>query len=334
MSPKIGNVAVDFIPQDRVSRYIASLFNISFFSKREDSSTLQVSDFSMQSENLTKENKHVPIMQAEVMDALKVRPDWCYIDCTFGAGGHTKAMLDRGAIVYSLDRDASAFEYAKDIESNKFFYQHTSFANIENVWNEEIAPLKVDGVFFDLGFSSNQIENAQRGFSFTRDGQLDMRFDLEQEHTAQTWLNTANEEEIANVFFHYGQERNSKTIAKAIVKTRKKSAVKTTFDLVKIIEEHNKFDHKHAATRIFQAIRIHINDEFTHIQRALHGARKILKQHGRLAVLTFHSLEDKIVKNFFENEVNFIMFPSEKEIKQNPRARSAKLRWMIKTEEV
>lgn|GEM_PF-4982 len=282
-------------------------------------------------------NRHVPIMTKEVLEALRVKDGGCYIDATFGGGGHSRAILENNGIVLGIDRDPRALEHAQVLESEfgaHFEVKNASFAEIESIWEEKINPIKVDGILFDLGFSSNQIEDSERGFSFAKDGPLDMRFDLQDEMTAQKWLNTANSEEIAEVFLAYGQEKNSKIIAKEIVKRRKKTPITTTFELVKIIEEFNKFDSKHAATRIFQAIRIHVNDEFGHIQRALYSARQILRQHGVLAVITFHSLEDKIVKDFFENEVNFLRLPTEEEIQANPRSRSAKLRWMIKTGEI
>jgi len=265
---------------------------------------------------------------------MKVRDGGFYIDGTFGAGGHTRAMLELGGVVLALDRDLDAIARAAEIEKeypHTFFIKHTSFSNMDKIWGQKGAPMKVDGILLDLGFSSNQIDNADRGFSFIRDGQLDMRFDLTQEMSAKSWLNRANKEEIARVFEEYGQEKNAMLIANEIVRTRKTQQINTTFDLVKIIEKYNEFDGKHSATRIFQAIRIHINDEFTHIRKALVEAKNILKEHGRLAVLTFHSLEDKIVKDFFANEVSFLQLPTQGEINANPRARSAKLRWMIKT---
>lgn len=285
-----------------------------------------------------KNNRHLPIMKKEIIEAMRIKDGGCYIDATFGGGGHTRAILEKKGIVFALDRDLNAFQHAQPLISefqDRFFIEHTSFAEIENIWSRQINPIKVDGILFDLGFSSNQIEDASRGFAFSKDGPLDMRFDeLGDGITAQKWINTAHEQEMIQVFFEYGQEKNAKKIAKEIIKYRKRKPITTTFELVKIIEEFNKFEAKHAATRIFQAIRIHINDEFSHIQRALYSSKKILRQHGVLAVITFHSLEDKIVKDFFENEVNFMRVPTAEEIQQNPRARSAKLRWMIKTEQV
>lgn len=280
-------------------------------------------------------NAHVPIMVQEIITALKVRKNGCYVDATLGGAGHTKAILEKGGMVFGIDRDLNAIENAKYLINeypNHLELENRSFAKIDEIWQKKINPLKIDGILFDLGFSSNQIQDADRGFAFSLDGPLDMRFDLGGEMDAQRWINTADSDEIADVFFKYGQEKNSRKIAKSIVKHRKKQAIETTTDLVKIIEEHNQYDSKHVATRIFQAIRIHVNDEFTHIQKGLYHARKTLKRHGVLAVLTFHSLEDKIVKDFFENEVSFLLLPSASEIAKNPRARSAKLRWMIKTE--
>lgn len=278
---------------------------------------------------------HIPVMKEEVLEALKVRAGGFYIDATFGAGGHSRAMLEKKAAVLAFDKDQKSIEFAKDMLKefdSSFVIKNTSFAQIEEMWSQQAKPMKVDGIIIDLGFSSNQIDDPERGFSFSKDGELDMRYDLEQSFTAKKWINKASKEELANVFFEYGQERNSKAIAKAIVKQRKKNPIETTFDLVKIISEFNDYDHKHCATRIFQAIRIHVNDEFSSIHKILKSAKKLLKQNGRLAFLTFHSLEDKIIKNYFENQVSFILMPSQEEIEINKRSRSAKLRWMIKTE--
>ncbi len=283
-----------------------------------------------------KQNVHVPVMKQAVIDALKVRDGGFYIDGTFGAGGHTRSILELGAVVLALDRDQDAVNRAAEFEKeypNTFFIQRASFSNMDKIWGKKGAPMKVDGILLDLGFSSNQIENADRGFSFMKDGDLDMRFDISQELNAKSWLNNAVKDEMVRVFQEYGQEKNALLIANEIIRSRKANPISTTFDLVKIIEKYNEFDRKHAATRIFQAIRIHVNDEFTHIRKALVEAKKILKEHGRLAVLTFHSLEDKIVKDFFANEVSFLQLPTQSEVEENSRARSAKLRWMIKTEE-
>jgi len=300
-----------------------------------NSSNHEVSNYSAESRmQAASFQVHIPVMMQPVLDALKVRECGFYIDGTFGAGGHTRAMLQHGAVVLALDRDQEAIDRAAVVEKDyphTFFIKHTSFANIDKVWGNKGAPMKVDGILLDLGFSSNQIEDADRGFAFSKNGNLDMRFDFSQELSARTWINTASAQELADVFEKYGQEKHASIIAKEIVKQRKSGEITTTFALVDIIAKYNEFDGKHAATRIFQAIRIHVNDEFTHIRKALIEARKILKQHGRLAVLTFHSLEDKIVKDFFANEVSFLQLPSTKEIEHNARARSAKLRWMIKT---
>lgn len=301
-----------------------------------DSPSNQVPDKPLYSQNNYKDSVHVPIMTKEIIDALNVRDGGFYIDCTFGEGGHTKAMLELGAFVLAIDRDKEAIENSTKIKArfpDTFFTKHASFSQLNSIWEDKIAPMQVDGMIMDLGFSSKQIESKERGFAFKHDAMLDMRFDLEQEMSAYTWLNKASGEEMTEVFLNYGQEKNAYKIAKEIVKFRKKAIIKTTFELVSIIEKYNEFNNKHAATRIFQAIRIHVNDEFTHIRKALIFGKDILKNHGALAVLTFHSLEDKIVKDFFANEVSFMQLPDENEIKNNPRARSAKLRWMIKVDE-
>ncbi len=278
---------------------------------------------------------HIPIMVNEILKALKIKSGGFYIDGTYGAGGHTKKILERQAAVLAFDKDQDAVERANELIElfpNSFQIENKSFSNILESWKKKSFPMLADGMILDLGFSSNQIDDLDRGFSFRLNGPLDMRYDLTQELDAAKWVNSASVSEMADVFFKYGQDKNGLKIAKEIYKVRSKKILKTTFDLVEIINKINVRDGKHASTRIFQAIRIHINDEFSNIYKVIEDAKKILKHNAVLAVLTFHSLEDKIVKDLFANELNFINYPSEEEIALNPRSASAKLRWMIKTE--
>jgi len=276
---------------------------------------------------------HIPIMKDEVVDILNVRAGGFYIDCTLGAGGHSRAMLEKNAVVLGIDRDIEAIEN-HNIDSSNFFAKHSSFSEIESIWQEMAAPMKVDGIFFDLGFSSTQVDSQTRGFAFMLDAPLDMRYDQTSGISAKDWINNAHLEEMVEIFFLYGQEKNSRKIAKEIIKKRNERVIETTYDLVRIIENYNVFEGKHAATRIFQAIRIHVNDEFEHIKKGIQGAQNILKSGGVIACLTFHSLEDRVVKELFADSVNFLQVPCDDEIKSNRRSRSAKLRWMVKDENI
>lgn len=272
-------------------------------------------------------------MVSEIMKFFDLSVHGMFIDATFGQGGHSKALLEKGATVLAIDRDESVACYALELQEkypDRFFMHCGSFCDIENIWRSYANHMKVDGVLFDLGFSSNQIEDAARGFSFLHDGRLDMRFDLQQKFNAHDFVNKASQDELTRVFFDYGQEKHSKAIAKEIVQARQIKTIETTKDLVKLIDKYNAFDGKSGLTRIFQAIRIHVNNEYAHIQRGLAGAKKILKQYGKIAVLTFHSQEDKIVKLSFKEEINGLINPGHDEIATNKRSRSSKLRYMIK----
>jgi 16S rRNA (cytosine1402-N4)-methyltransferase len=276
---------------------------------------------------------HIPVMSDQVIEALFVRAGGVYFDGTFGRGGHSSLILDQGGFVLACDRDLEAFTFGqnfqKKYESN-FMIQHSSFSSIDSLWSEYASPLLFDGVFFDFGVSSPQIDSDSRGFSFMRDAPLDMRFDQSSGMRADEWVNLATEAELCRVFHEYGEEKNASKIAKAIIEKRKNKKIITTLDLVKIVESINSHSFKHPATRIFQAIRIHINDELREIERTLSLSWNLLKAGGRLVVITFHSLEDRLVKSFFSNFINFVVLPQKDEIEQNPRARSAKLRYAIK----
>jgi 16S rRNA (cytosine1402-N4)-methyltransferase len=181
---------------------------------------------------------HIPIMTKEIIEALNVRDGGFYIDCTFGEGGHTRAILERGAFVLAIDRDKEAIENCDKLKRefpDTFFTKHASFSQLDEIWEDKIAPMKADGVIMDLGFSSKQIESKERGFAFKYNANLDMRFDLNQEMSAHTWINKASKEEMAQVFFNYGQEKNCEKIAKEIIKFRKKQPLNTTFQLIEII---------------------------------------------------------------------------------------------------
>lgn len=315
--------------------------------------------------------QHIPVLLTEVLEALKVRTDETYIDGTFGAGGYSRALLEAADCkVIAFDRDINAVRAAAAICEefpnrltviNKPFSQMETFARIE-MTPHATPPLDgplVDGIVLDIGVSSMQLDQAERGFSFMHDGPLDMRMSAEGE-TAADFINTASEEDIARVIYEFGEERRSRSIAKAIVKTRAATPFTRTrelADLVLRVFHGRKEDGRHPATRTFQALRIQINDELGELEAGLVAAERLLKPDGRLVVVSFHSLEDRIVKKFLTErggrEPNVSRFappqsiklsapsfqivntrpltPSKGELDVNPRARSARLRAAVRT---
>ena len=256
---------------------------------------------------------HVPVLLEEVIQCLDPKPGRKYIDATANGGGHTKALRDMGAEVLSIEWDP---ELAKQIGAVS-----DSYINIVNVAKEHGFD-QCDGVLFDLGFSSWHIEESGRGFSFLRDEPLDMRYS-HSGRTAADILNNYSEEEIARIFKEYGEERFDGRIANAMVKAR---PIYTTFQLVELIKGvvPTRRVKINPATRVFQALRIEVNHELENIQKGLEGAMKVVRVGGKIAVITFHSLEDRIVKKFFHKSK--LIRPQWAEIKNNRRARSAKLR--------
>ena len=300
--------------------------------------------------------EHVSVLYKESLDALAIVEDGIYVDGTFGRGGHSQAILDRlgqGGRLFALDKDPEALEYAKETleEDSRFTIVQSSFAELERMAQQWGIVGNVNGVLLDLGVSSPQLDDASRGFSFRQDGPLDMRMNPEQGKSAAEWLATVKEADLTQVIKTYGEERYAKRIARAIVNTRAKQAINTTSQLAKIVAEaHPAWEKgKHPATRTFQAIRIYINQELDDLKSVLGQAADILAPGGRLAVISFHSLEDKIVKQFIQREssagdippglgvpesyihrklkrVGKMIHPSEQECQQNSRARSARLR--------
>ena len=293
---------------------------------------------------------HISVLLHETIDALLAeRNTGIYIDGTFGRGGHTRLLLsklDENARVYAFDKDPQALAVAAELEKEdpRFKIIHASFADLKQELEQRKIGL-VDGVMADLGVSSPQLDQAERGFSFMKDGPLDMRMDNSQGPTAAEWLVNIEEEELANVIYQYGEERYSRRIAKAI---KNAGYIDTTAQLAEIVKvAHPKWEkNKHAATRTFQAIRIAINKELEDIEVFLPQAIDVLKENGRLAVISFHSLEDRIIKQFIQKESTlpedngWLVQPvdtrrlkkvsrvraSEDEVKANPRSRSAWLR--------
>ena len=249
---------------------------------------------------------HISVLLHETVDALLAeRNTGIYVDGTFGRGGHTRLLLsklDENSRVYAFDKDPQALEVAYQLEKEdpRFKIIHASFADLKAEING-LGLDKVDGIMADLGVSSPQLDQAERGFSFMKDGPLDMRMDNSQGQTAAEWLVDVDEEHLANVIFQYGEERYSRRIAKAI---KQAGYIETTAQLAEIVKvAHPKWEkNKHAATRTFQAIRIEINKELDDVHSFLPQATDLLKSGGRLAVISFHSLEDRIIKQFIQKE--------------------------------
>ncbi len=259
---------------------------------------------------------HIPVLLNEVLEVLDVKPGEKYIDCTFGGGGHARAIGQAGGIVLGIDQDPEAHA---QIQRN---FAHLKEIAIEAGFNP------VAGILFDLGVSSHQLETPERGFSFNFDAPLDMRMNPAAGLTAADLVNAGSEKELANLFWRYGEERESRKIAKAIVLNR---PIKTTNQLAEVIlkvSHRGKNDRTHPATRVFQALRIAVNDELASLEVALPQAMDLLKIGGKLAVISFHSLEDRIVKKFMTKSE--LIRPTKGEIANNPRARSGKLRVMEK----
>lgn len=250
---------------------------------------------------------HQSVLLHEAVTALSVDPDGQYLDGTFGRGGHSRAILSQlsaAGRLYVIDCDPEALAFARDLaaEDSRVTVLAGDFETVVNQLAEEAK--QFDGVLFDFGVSSPQLDDAHRGFSFQQDGPLDMRMDCESGQSAAEWLNTASAEEMKKVFWRYGEEKRAGRIARAVVETREEKPLTTTKDLVNVIVQVNKphpKDKKHPATRVFQAVRIHVNDELGQIERMLPQSLKLLKSGSRLVVISFHSLEDRLVKRFMRD---------------------------------
>jgi len=306
---------------------------------------------------------HIPVLLHEALDALCIRSDGIYLDCTFGRGGHSRAILaslDEGGRLIGFDRDPSAVAAAQDLakKDSRFEIVHTAFSELESAL-DSIAIARVHGVLMDLGVSSPQLDQAERGFSFQADGPLDMRMDPTSGQSAADWIARADTDEIADVLWVLGEERFSRRIARAIAEARKVEPIVTTAQLSKIVSDAQpkKDQNKHPATRTFQAIRLHINEELSEVEQGLEAAVKRLEVGGRLAVISFHSLEDRLVKRALRDASRFpqgdprmplpdsvtkprmrLMGKAIKagtgELGMNPRARSAVLRVAERTEAI
>ena len=293
--------------------------------------------------------RHLPVMFAEVMEGLAVKAEGTYLDGTFGRGGHARGVLAKlgpGGRLLVMDKDPEAIAVAEALtgEDARVALRRGSFADLAH-W--PLAAAGLDGVLFDLGVSSPQLDVAERGFSFGKDGPLDMRMAQEGESAAE-WLNRADEEEIADVLYHYGDERQSRRVARALVAARPLSRTGELATVIRKALRHPPGAPKDPATKSFQAIRIHINRELEDLEAGLAAAHAALKPEGRLAVISFHSLEDRIVKRFMASKakapptdrrrpdtvaftptlklIGGAIKADEAETRANPRARSAVLR--------
>lgn len=291
---------------------------------------------------------HIPALLHETVSGLNIRPDGVYVDVTFGGGGHSREIMnhlgENGRLV-AFDQDMDA--YANRIDDPRFIFVHGNFKYLKNFLQYHNIE-QIDGLLADLGVSSHHFDEAERGFSFRFDGALDMRMNQKSNVTAATILNTYSEENLANVFYLYGELRNSRQIARTIVKSRQNQEITRIFQFVEILKPYfGREKEKKDMARIFQALRIEVNQEMDALRRLLENTVDVLKPEGRISVLTYHSLEDRLVKNFFRSgnfdgnlEKDFygniisplksinnkVIVPDAEEIERNPRARSAKLR--------
>ena len=310
--------------------------------------------------------KHYSVLLSESIEGLNIKKDGIYIDATLGYGGHSSEILKRipNGHLYSFDQDKEAIEYSKERLSkigNNYTIIYSNFVNMKEKM-EELGITKVDGILFDLGLSSPQIDDKTRGFSFMSDDVLDMRMDKSNKLDAKQVVNNYSYDELVNIFYTYGEEKLSKVIAKKIVDERAKKEIKTTKELVDIIESSvgaKYFFKNHPERQIFQAIRIEVNNELNTLQSVLPDAIQMLVKSGRISIITFHSLEDRIVKNIFKkySDIDDLVkglpeipyeyqpiiklvnkkpiLPSKEELQENTRSKSAKLRIIerIKDEE-
>lgn len=299
-------------------------------------------------------SSHIPVLLKEVLDMLNIQDGKTYVDCTFGAGGYSRAILEAANCqVIAFDRDPNVAPHVEKLKSefaNRFTFHQADFAQIA----EKLGDKKVDGIVYDLGVSSMQIDTPERGFSFQKDGPLDMRMDPSLPLSAESVVNTYSKEDLADIFYKYGDERKSRHIAHAIELARAEEPITTTLELAKIIEKVLGKGRKiNPATRCFQALRIFVNDELGQVERSIKSATSLINNGGRVVVVTFHSGEDKIIKNYFneisgnipapnrhdpgaighlEKSYNFklisrkVKIATKNELGDNIRSRSAKLR--------
>ena len=291
---------------------------------------------------------HIPALLNECIDGLNIKPNGVYVDVTFGGGGHSRAImenLDKNGHLYGFDQDQDAI--ANAIDDKRFTFVYSNFAYISNFLRYHKVK-QVDGILADLGVSFHHFDESDRGFSFRFDGTLDMRMNRKSENDARKVIATYDEERLADILYLYGELKSSRKIASAIVKARAKNPINTTGDLLEVIKPFIKpAQEKKELAQVFQALRIEVNNEIDVLKSLLQQSIKVLKPGGRLVILTYHSLEDRLVKNFLksgniEGKVekdffgkvnspfrlinNKVIVASDEEVEHNPRARSAKLR--------
>ena len=273
---------------------------------------------------------HLPVMPIEIIAGLEPAPGKLIVDATLGGAGHARLLLERGASVIGVDQDPFALDRARALELENLEVLEGNFRDLDAL----LAGRTVDGVLMDLGVSSFQLDDADRGFSYHTDAALDMRMSQSGDSAADV-VNELDQEELARLIYEFGEERHSRRIARAIVEAREKNLIRTTQQLAEIIKRAYPGGHArgiHPARRSFQALRIYVNDELGALQDGLESAARVLKPGGRLAVISFHSLEDRIVKHFVRDSVELTALskrplePTEAEVERNPRSRSAKLR--------
>lgn len=297
---------------------------------------------------------HQPVLLSESLSGLAIQPDGLYVDATFGRGGHSRAILSRlsstGRLIV-VDQDPEAIAIAHAIGDERITVVHESFAALAQVIEEAGCLGQVNGLLMDVGVSSPQLDDAQRGFSFNQNGPLDMRMNTAVGQTAASYINTVSEADLCQVLWRFGEERFARRIAAAIIAAREETRIDTTARLADVVQSAVPLKHtkRHPATKTFQAIRIHINDELSALSSALCASLSVLAPAGRLCVISFHSLEDRIVKQFIRDhaqqktvphglpvapdsaplllkKVGKLIKPGDAELEDNPRSRSARLR--------
>ena len=290
--------------------------------------------------------KHIPVLLDQSIDQLITDPNGIYVDCTFGRGGHSRKILerlsDKGKLI-AFDLDNEAMEESKSIKKKNFQFHKTNFSQIENFFEDD----SLMGVLIDCGVSSPQLDKPERGFSFQKDGPLDMRFNKDQELTCSDIIENYSEKELSQILWKLGEEEESRRIAKFIVKRREVKRFESTTDLANLIELANRKRRKyHSATKSFQALRMAVNSELENLSKCLEVLKTKLKRSGKLVVISFHSLEDRIAKQTFKTQPNLVekkipifnditqekftvskvLLATDDEISMNPRSRSAKMR--------
>lgn len=287
-----------------------------------------------------KQFNHIPVLLEEAVEGLNVTNGKHFIDATLGGGGHTGLILQKGGIVLGIDQDIDAVEFVKQtqelrIKNDELRVVKGNFEDIKKIATENGFE-KIDGILFDFGVSSYQLDNSGRGFSIRRDEELDMRMDTEATLSALDVVNSYPKDKLIDIFYTYGEEHNAKKIAEAIIERRRKTEIRTTKELKEICEKISHKDEKiHPATKIFQAIRIEVNNEIGVIKKGVNDAVELLAPHGRLVAISFHSLEDRVIKQMFEalkrQGVGIVitkkpLVADDIEVTGNKRARSAKMR--------